>query len=108
MHVKLICISIILLFGLSSSAQLKIHGNVKDSSGKYVAYATVIILNADQGTTLYFSMVDKNGAYAIEIPAEHKNLEALTIQVTSVGHQKTTKRFLEGVTEYNFYIAGRS
>ncbi|MCX6209885.1 MAG: TonB-dependent receptor, partial [Bacteroidetes bacterium] len=71
-----------ILLALTSIAQVKISGVVKDSTNNALAFATVSLLNKTDSTFESFAVSDKNGYYEIKEAKEGTYL----LQVSFVGY----------------------
>jgi len=88
---KYIGIAIIaLLFSTICFAQEKIHGTVKDSTGKPVWFATVSLKKKASNAIVSYSVTDGNGAYTLAVPAGNI-LDSLLVEVRCIGYKSASK-----------------
>jgi len=85
---------IALLFSAHGFAQ-KVHGTVKDSTGKPVWFATVSLKKKATNAIVSYSITDGNGAYTLVVPAG-EILDSLLVEVRCIGY-KTSSKAVTGV-----------
>lgn len=83
----------VILFGLGLSAQTKVSGVIKDTSGYPIAFANVLFKDSQEGT-----ISDENGRFYLESPKTH------TFLVFSFVGYNTIEVGLEQRTTYNMEI----
>jgi Carboxypeptidase regulatory-like domain len=85
---------ILLLCGMLCAAccfaQDKIHGTVKDSTGKPVWFATVSLKKKASNAIVSYSVTDGNGAYTLVVPAG-EILDSLLVEVRCIGYKSLAK-----------------
>jgi len=92
----------------SSFAQIKVKGTVKTITGTPVPFATVAILKPDNGTILFYSLSDKNGSYSINVPDNQAGIERLSLQVSCLGYQKSSRQLHKDTATYHFILKEES
>jgi len=85
---------ILLLCGMLCAAccfaQGKVHGTVKDSTGKPVWFATVSLKKKATNAIVSYSITDGNGAYTLVVPAG-EIMDSLLVEVRSIGYKSAAK-----------------
>ena len=71
-------------------AQDKIHGTVKDSTGKPVWFATVSLKKKAGNAIVAYAVTDGNGAYTLIVPAGEIQ-DSLLVEVRCIGYKSVAK-----------------
>jgi len=71
-------------------AQDKIHGTVKDSTGKAVWFATVSLKKKAGNAIVAYTITDGNGAYKLMVPSG-ESLDSLLVEVRCIGYKSAAK-----------------
>jgi len=71
-------------------AQDKIHGTVKDSTGKAVPYATVSLKKKAGNAVVSYTITDDKGAYNLLMPSG-EDQDSLLVEVRSIGFKSLAK-----------------
>ncbi|WP_028295767.1 carboxypeptidase-like regulatory domain-containing protein [Olivibacter sitiensis] len=88
------------LMHLSTFAQQKrLSGQLKDTTGKPVAHASVMLKNA-QGRIIGFNNSNAEGRYAIALP-DTARLSSLSIEINHLGYARVQQRLTEGRYAYD-------
>lgn len=98
----ILVLSVSLLIFTVSFAQ--IEGTVMNSTGAAVPFATVMVIDPANGTVLLFSSTNKEGAYSIKNGNTPMAIEALALQVSSLGYQKETRQLRKDSLVYHFIL----
>jgi len=83
-------------------AQDKIHGTVKDSTGKPVWFATVSLKKKASNSIVAYAITDGNGAYNLAVPAGEKP-DSLLVEVRCIGYKSVAKS-LAGQSPVDFVM----
>ena len=97
---------ILLLCGMALSvfcfAQGNIHGTVKDSTGKAVAFATVNLKNKARNSIVAYNTTAANGTYSLSIPLGGK-IDSLAVEVRGMGYKNQVKSIV-GTAPVDFVL----
>jgi len=93
---------IALLYSTICFAQEKIHGTVKDSTGKPVWFATVSLKKKASNAIVSYSITDGNGVYTLVVPAGELQ-DSLLVEVRCVGYKSAAKA-LAGKASVDFVL----
>lgn len=102
--ITLVWVSLIaLLFSVTCFGQ-SIKGNVKDSTGKAVPYATLSLKNITTKGIISYTITDAKGAYALTLPA-NTPVNNLMIEVRCVGYKTQSKSITDVQALVDFVLS---
>ncbi|NII25921.1 TonB-dependent receptor [Pseudoflavitalea sp. X16] len=92
-----------LLFYTSTTAQVRLEGKVRDTSGNPIPDVSVSIVKKSNGAGILFTKTDQAGKYVLTVENTGE-VTGLFIKVTAIGYQKAEKNILPSVLSYDFVL----
>lgn len=91
-----------MLFSVLCFAQGNVHGMVKDSTGKAVPFATVVLKNKASNSIVSYTTTADNGTYTLALP-QGQSIDSLVVEVRSMGYKNQLKSIV-GTAPVDFVL----